>query len=226
MGGASFALMFSIRHPPSRNREPENHSDGDADNGADNAPNSLTPVLSVLALQRLQTFSLVDLLLQHVFHVQSQFFHGCTDSGNLLDGLLQRVQPVILADVFILQTLILSLHAITEQMYNEFLDGFDTPVNVHITVTKKDAITGNESLQFTNDIIEAVHSTANDPANGIVAHTYTMRVGDEIEVCVRKNSATFYDSIVGIFTHQGQIKDNPMIAIKGGMILNTQYLGA
>ncbi len=115
---------------------------------------------------------------------------------------------------------------ITEQMYNEFLDGFDTPVNVHITVTKKDAITGNESLQFTNDIIEAVHSTANDPANGIVAHTYTMRVGDEIEVCVRKNSATFYDSIVGIFTHQGQIKDNPMIAIKGGMILNTQYLGA
>lgn len=114
---------------------------------------------------------------------------------------------------------------ITDEMYSEFLQKFNVPVNVKINVTRHDTITGAETLQFTGDVLQAIHSTTNDPGNGIVANTYTMRVGDEIEVIVRKSAGGFYDSIVGILNHKGATEESPVIATKGGMILNTQYAG-
>lgn len=104
---------------------------------------------------------------------------------------------------------------ITSETYNEFLNGFNTPVDVSISVTRKPNVTASvavETMQFDGDIAEALAAD----------NIYRMNVGDEIQVVVRKASASYYDSIVSMLTGSGR-SNNPAIAIKGGMILNTQY---
>ena len=60
-------------------------------------------------------------------------------------------------------------------------------------------------------------------AAGIIAGTYTMKVGDEIQVIVRKTTSTYFDNLMGFITGTGPASSSPAVAIKGGMILNTQY---
>lgn len=112
---------------------------------------------------------------------------------------------------------------ITEDMYNDFLGEFSTPVDIKFIVTRHNEIDDIDTLQFTGDVLEAIENPDDDVANGILAHTYTMNVGDELQVVVRKMSSNFFDSMVGMLTGQGASSETPAIAIKGGMILNTQY---
>ena len=112
---------------------------------------------------------------------------------------------------------------ITEDMYNDFLGEFSTPVDIKFVGTRHNEIDDIDTLQFTGDVLEAIENPDDDAANGILAHTYTMNVGDELQVVVRKMSSNFFDSMVGMLTGQGASSETPAIAIKGGMILNTQY---
>lgn len=115
---------------------------------------------------------------------------------------------------------------ITDDMYDEFLDSFNVPVDISFEVTRQPSVLdandaladGGGILEFTGDVINAIEDDHRIPAN-----TYTMDVGDQIEVVVRKASPNFYDGIVGMLTGAGASSDRPAIAIKGGMILNTQY---
>ena len=106
---------------------------------------------------------------------------------------------------------------ITQDWYYDFIDSFDSPVDVRIEVTRTPELATADTgttLQFTQDVIDAIDGPD---------HIYKMNVGDEINVTVRKPSGNYYDNIVGVFTGQRAKGGNPAIAIKGGMILNTQY---
>lgn len=109
---------------------------------------------------------------------------------------------------------------ITKQMYDDFLDGFSTPVEVRMTVTKENALTGAgsdlESMVFTQDIVNRIVSDPND--------LYPMYVGDEIEVVVRRPGRSMYSTILGSLGGGGaKGETNPVVAVKGGMILNEQW---
>lgn len=107
---------------------------------------------------------------------------------------------------------------ITKNTYDDFLKGFDTPVEVNIQVTRKPQLStpgALDTVQMTQDVVNTMAADA----NGL----YRMNVGDEIQVIVRKPSGNLYNTLIGSITGQYAAGDKPAIAIKGGMILNTQY---
>lgn len=107
---------------------------------------------------------------------------------------------------------------ITKNTYDDFLKGFDTPVEVNIQVTRKPQLSTPGALNTVEMTQDVVNTMAAD-ANGL----YRMNVGDEIQVIVRKPSGNLYNTLIGSITGQYAAGDKPAIAIKGGMILNTQY---
>lgn len=112
---------------------------------------------------------------------------------------------------------------ISEKAYYDFLKGFDVPVEVRITATRKPGPgeTGN-SLEFTQDIINAF-STDMD-GDGKADGLYRMNPGDEISVVVRKPSGNLFDSLNRLLSGQDAGVIDPVVAVKGGMILNTQCM--
>lgn len=112
---------------------------------------------------------------------------------------------------------------ITDNMYADFLGEMPTPVDVHFVVTRQETLNEGDTLEFTGDVLQALENTSTDLKNGVLANTYTMNVGDEIQVTVRKISSNFFDDIVGSMTGSVSPATKPAVAIKGGMILNTQY---
>ena len=106
---------------------------------------------------------------------------------------------------------------ITEEMYYDVVEGFDAPVDVRFEAVRKPVLANPDSgdtLEFTKDVLSAIES-----GDGI----YRMNIGDEIQVIVRKPSGNYFDYIVGTLSGKGMKDENPVVAIKGGMILNTQY---
>lgn len=104
---------------------------------------------------------------------------------------------------------------ITEKMYTDFLKKMPTPVKIGFQVTKGKVLETNNSpisKTFTNEIFESIEAIG----------YYPMRVGDEIQVTVRKTSPTYFDKMVELMTRKGAYQ-TPIIAIKGGLILNEQY---
>lgn len=112
---------------------------------------------------------------------------------------------------------------ITDEMYSDFIGGFRSPVDVSIVVTKKGQLNEGDTIQFTGDVVDALENERTNVAAGIIAGTYTMKVGDEIQVIVRKTTSTYFDNLMGFITGTGPASSSPAVAIKGGMILNTQY---
>ena len=105
---------------------------------------------------------------------------------------------------------------ITRTMYDDLLAEFPTPVEVNFEVTKAPAIVSDsvpESLQFTAEVIDGVYGPEN---------IYKLNTGDSIEVIVRKAGPTWFDTMVNAMSGDGTT-DHPIIAIKGGMILNEQW---
>ena len=109
---------------------------------------------------------------------------------------------------------------ITEEMYTDFLNGFNTPVSVEISVEKQPSTDEDvpAEYEFTEEILQDVQR---DKPNNI----YRMETGDVIRIVVRKPSATLYDAVVGKLTGSYGYGDSPTITQKGGMILNEQYDG-
>ena len=104
---------------------------------------------------------------------------------------------------------------ITADMYNGTLRKYPTPVKITFIVEKNKVLSLNGDAHnkvFSKDIIESIETTG----------LYGMKVGDEVQVVVRKNSPTYFDSVVGALTNR-QSTTNPVIAVKGGLILNEQY---
>lgn len=110
---------------------------------------------------------------------------------------------------------------ITEETYKAFLDSFDSVVDVRIQVDRKDVLGGPDALDSTEFTQDVVNTIASDP-DGI----YRMKVGDEITVIVRRPAGNLYDTIIGSLSGMKAQGGSPVIAIKGGMILNEQYVGA
>ena len=109
---------------------------------------------------------------------------------------------------------------ITQDWYHSFISGFDSPVDVRITVKRMPELATPDSLptiEFTQDIVDAI-----DKPEGV----YKMTPGDEIEVVVRKPSGSFYDNVMSTLSGGKAGSTDPAVAIKGGMILNSQYDGA
>lgn len=105
---------------------------------------------------------------------------------------------------------------VTRSMYDDLLASFPTAVEVNFEVTKKPALVTSEdikNMEFTNEVIAGVYGST-----GI----YTMQTGDMFSVIVHKASPTWFDTVVGAMTGGGTTQ-SPVIAVKGGMILNEQY---
>ncbi len=111
---------------------------------------------------------------------------------------------------------------ITENMYYEFLNKFRVPVSISFSISHY-STTGNTlpTLNFTNDVFAAFEADAD--ADGKPDRIYKMNPGDEITVTVRKPSGNYYDSIASRIAGNTSLHDNPVIAARGGMILNAQY---
>lgn len=105
---------------------------------------------------------------------------------------------------------------ITKQMYEDFREQISTPIKVNFIVEKGKTLKQSDELlnaNFTEDVLEHLD------ASGL----YAMSAGDEIKVVVRKLSPTSFDRTVGMLTGQMRGGANPVIAIKGGLVLNEQY---
>ena len=101
-------------------------------------------------------------------------------------------------------------------MYEGFLVSLPTVVDVNFEVIKVPELVSSEEikdLDFTHEVIEGVYG-----ASGM----YTMETGDMLSVIVRKASPTWLDTMIGAMTGEGT-SEYPLIAVKGGMILNEQY---
>lgn len=105
---------------------------------------------------------------------------------------------------------------VTKQMYEDFRNHISTPVKVNFIIDKAKVMEEDNaplSQDFTADVLEALD------ASGI----YTMSAGDQIRVVVRKLTPTTFDHVSGIYSGQVRGGAMPIIAIKGGLILNEQY---
>lgn len=105
---------------------------------------------------------------------------------------------------------------ITRTMYDDLLKDYPTPVEVNFEVTKAPVLVSNDdakSLRFTSEVIDGIYGSEN---------IYKMNTGDSIRIIVRKAGPTWFDTMVSAMTGEGAT-DHPIIAIKGGMILNEQY---
>ena len=105
---------------------------------------------------------------------------------------------------------------ITKSIYEDFLVSLPTVVDVNFEVSKAPELVTSEDIKdidFTHEVIEDVYG-----ASGM----YTMESGDMLSVTVRKASPTWLDTMIGAMTGEGTT-EYPLIAVKGGMILNEQY---
>lgn len=105
---------------------------------------------------------------------------------------------------------------ITRSMYEELLKGIPTTVQVNFEIEKHHdlvAVDQPYNMRFTKDVTDMLYDTT---------QLYPLEVGDEFTVTVRKVSPTMLDALVGSLTGEGTT-EYPLIAVKGGMILNEQY---
>lgn len=106
--------------------------------------------------------------------------------------------------------------AITESMYDNFLDEMPTPVKVSFVVDKGSILELDDQpldQDYSQEVLEALDSIG----------YYTMKVGDQVKVIVRKTSPTLFDKVTELLTGQSSGDQQPIIAIKGGLVLNEQY---
>lgn len=106
---------------------------------------------------------------------------------------------------------------ITEDMYFEYLEQYPTPVSLTFVIEKGKVLQTSQYLsayEFTGDVMEAIST------DGI----YKMEVGDSIQVIVRKQGRSYFDALMGAVTKTSERNSvNPIVAVKGGLILNEQY---
>lgn len=106
--------------------------------------------------------------------------------------------------------------AITESMYDNFLDEIPTTVKVSFVIDKSSILElADQPLDqdYSQEVLEALDSIG----------YYTMKVGDQVKVIVRKTSPTLFDKVTEILTGQSSGDPQPIIAVKGGLVLNEQY---
>lgn len=106
--------------------------------------------------------------------------------------------------------------AITKNMYDEFLEKMPTTVRVGFVVDKGKVLqkdTDPLSVNFSQEVWTALEGQG----------YYAMKVGDQIEVIVRKTSPTLFDKVSEMLTGQASGAQQPVIAVKGGLVLNEQY---
>ena len=110
---------------------------------------------------------------------------------------------------------------ITEDMYYEYLEKYPTPVSITFVIEKKKVLQTSEYLAeyaFTGDVMDALSSEDEED------RIYKMEVGDSIQVIVRKQGRSYFDALMGSVTKLSQQNSvNPIVAVKGGLILNEQY---
>ena len=105
---------------------------------------------------------------------------------------------------------------ITRSMYEDLLKDIPTTVQVNLEIEKHhDLVAADQpmNLRFTKDVIDEIYSST---------QIYPLEVGDEFTITVRKASPTMFDAMVSALTGEGS-KDYPLIAVKGGLVLNEQY---
>lgn len=106
--------------------------------------------------------------------------------------------------------------AITKSMYDNFLNKMPTPVKVGFVVDKSTILELEDqpiSQDYSQDILEALDGPG----------YYAMKVGDQVKVIVRKTSPTLFDKVTELLTGSSSGEPQPIIAIKGGLVLNEQY---
>lgn len=107
---------------------------------------------------------------------------------------------------------------ITEKTYDDFLTKIPTAVKVSFVIDKGHRLTlDDQPLDevFTQEVFAAL----DDESKGY----YPLQVGDSIKVIVRKTSPTLFDKTTELLTGQSSGELSPIIAIKGGLVLNEQY---
>ena len=105
---------------------------------------------------------------------------------------------------------------ITKNMYEEFLEKMPTAVKVGFVVDKGKVLQKDDdplSVNFSQEVWTALDNTG----------YYTLKVGDQIKIIVRKTSPTLFDKVSEMLTGQGSGMQQPVIAVKGGLVLNEQY---
>ena len=109
---------------------------------------------------------------------------------------------------------------ITEDMYYEYLEKYPTPISMTFVIEKGKVLQTSSylsSYEFTGDVLSHFNP---DDGDGI----YKMEVGDSIQVIVRKQGRSYFDALMGSVTKLSQQNSvNPIVAVKGGLILNEQY---
>lgn len=106
--------------------------------------------------------------------------------------------------------------AVTETMYNDFLDKMPTPVRINFVIDKGSVLELEDqplNQNYSQEVLQALDSTG----------YYPMEVGDQVKVIVRKTSPTMFDMVTELLTGQHSGDQQPIIAIKGGLVLNEQY---
>lgn len=105
---------------------------------------------------------------------------------------------------------------ITRTMYEDLLKNVPTAVEVDFEIEKKHAlVAANQplNLRFTKDVTDALYDAS---------QIYPLEVGDEFTITIRKASPTLFDAVVSSVNGNGT-KEHPLIAVKGGLVLNEQY---
>lgn len=106
--------------------------------------------------------------------------------------------------------------AVTETMYEDFLNQMPTTVKVSFVIDKDTILDVEDeplSQDYSQEVLEALDSIG----------YYAMNVGDQVKVIVRKTSPTLFDKVTEMLTGHSSGDPQPIIAIKGGLVLNEQY---
>lgn len=135
---------------------------------------------------------------------------------------------------------------ITKDMYLEYLQKYPCPVSISFIVEKAKALSTSSYMsgyRFTNDILTAVSNDQfgkeeidlgtvdaehlyyleSNPEQ-IYKNMYVFDVGDSIQIIVRKQGRSYFDTIISAVSHMSTRSDpTPIVAVKGGLILNAQY---
>lgn len=105
---------------------------------------------------------------------------------------------------------------VTQQMYSEFLAKMPVPVKVSFIIDQGKTLEVDGApadRRFTTDVFAAIEDIG----------YYPMRIGDEVQVIVRKAGPSYFDMMVGVISGQHSGGESPIIAAKGGLVLNVQY---
>lgn len=105
---------------------------------------------------------------------------------------------------------------ITAKMYDNLLDEMPTAVKVSFVIEKAKVLKSDDDpldREFTQEVFDSIEDIG----------YYPMEVGDHLQIIVRKSGQTYFDSIVAFLTGTNSSESDPIIAIKGGLVLNEQY---